>query len=83
MAAGKPIVATNVGGVPEVVAEGKNAILVDPDSPDALAEGILRLLKKPLLANRYGKYSRKRAGEFSWGEITQKYIHYYSRLIDS
>ena len=45
MACKKPVVATRVGGIPEIIENGKNGILVEPDNPDALAEAIMTVLK--------------------------------------
>jgi starch synthase len=45
MAAGTPVVATAVGGLPEVVTDGVDGVLVPPGRPDALAAGILRALE--------------------------------------
>jgi len=50
MAAQKPIIATNVGGNPEVIEDGKNGILIPPQDPIALAEQIIRLFKNPKLS---------------------------------
>ena len=55
MASGLPIVATKTGGIPEVVKEGINGILVPLNSVSSLANGILRLLKDEKLAKEYGK----------------------------
>src|SRR5207253_10001643 len=44
MAAGTPVVATTVGGLPEVVTDGADGVLVPPGRPDALADGVLRAL---------------------------------------
>lgn len=61
MAAGKPVVATAVGGVPELVEEVKTGILVPPRDPEALAQAILRLGKDPEQRRRMGEAGRKRA----------------------
>ena len=44
---GRPVIATNVGGIPEVVKDGITGILIPPNSPEILAEKILSLLKNP------------------------------------
>ena len=49
-----PVVATNVGGVPEVVADGTSGVLVEPDAPGLLAAAISRLLTDRALAQRFG-----------------------------
>lgn len=59
MAAGKPIVATSVGGVKEVIKDGETGILVPPREYAALAEGIKELIKNPLRAEQMGKKSRR------------------------
>ena len=60
MASGLPVVATNVGGNPEVVAEGETGLLVPARSPARLAEAMTRLLRDPLLAKRMGDAGRRR-----------------------
>lgn len=55
MACEKPVVATDVGGVPEAIVPGATGVLVPPGHPDALAEGILYLLRNPELAKKMGR----------------------------
>jgi glycosyltransferase involved in cell wall biosynthesis len=55
MAAGKPIVATRVGAIPEIVVEGKTAILVPPADSNCLAEAIVNMLNQPLQAKKMGE----------------------------
>ena len=81
MAAGKPIVATRVGGVPEVVKEGENAILVESNSPGFLAEGIMKLLDNSDLSVQFGKKSNEIVKEFTWEKIVNKYIDVYKSLV--
>jgi glycosyltransferase involved in cell wall biosynthesis len=50
--AGRPVISTRVGAVPEVLRDGESALLVEPDDPDQLAAGMLRLLTEPELAAR-------------------------------
>lgn len=61
MAAGRAIVAANVGGIPEAVENGKSGILVPPGNPRALAQAIAHLLDNPLQAQEMGTAARKRA----------------------
>jgi glycosyltransferase involved in cell wall biosynthesis len=55
MAAGRPVVATRVGGVPEIVADGATGRLVEPDRPDALAAAVAALLADRPLAQQLGR----------------------------
>ncbi len=82
MAVGKPIVATSVGGVPEVVKERENAILVEPDSPGNLAEGIIKLIDNPDLIKQFGNKSKEIVKDFTWDKIVDKYIDVYKSLIE-
>jgi glycosyltransferase involved in cell wall biosynthesis len=61
MAAGRPIVATTVGGIPEAIEHDKSGILVPPDDSRALAQAIGLLLDNPEKAQELGRASRKRA----------------------
>jgi len=63
MACGKAIVATRVGGVPEVTADGKAALLVPPEDPGALAQAIESLLADPARRESLGRAARERVIE--------------------
>jgi L-malate glycosyltransferase len=63
MAAGLPVVATRVGGTPEVVQDGVNGLLVPPADSVALAEAIRRLLADSALAQRLGDAARRSVAE--------------------
>lgn len=60
MAAGKPVVATTAGGIPEVVRDGETGLLVPPGDPGRLAEAVMRLLEAPALAKALGQAGRTR-----------------------
>jgi glycosyltransferase involved in cell wall biosynthesis len=61
MARGLPVVATNVGGNPEVVADGETGLLVPPGRPEELAAAVLRVLREPGAGRRMGAAGRRRA----------------------
>ncbi|WP_323001172.1 glycosyltransferase family 4 protein [Denitromonas sp.] len=58
MAYGKPVVATNVGGIPEIVSDGVHGLLVPPSMPSELADKLLMLLSNPTLARSMGAAGR-------------------------
>lgn len=74
----KPVVATNVGGIPEIVKDGSTGYLVPPKNPEALAEKILMLLRDPQKAANIGQAGRKRAEEaFGLEQMIRKYQSLY------
>lgn len=58
MAAGCPVVATAVGGIPDLVTHGVNGLLVPPSNPKALADAVRALLQDPAFAERLGREAR-------------------------
>ncbi len=58
---GRPVVATSVGGLPEVVDEGRSGFVVPPRDPDALAAAIVRVLREPGLAAAMGARALEKA----------------------
>jgi glycosyltransferase involved in cell wall biosynthesis len=60
LAAGRPVVATKVGGVPDVVRDGEDGFLVEPGATDELAERLERLARDPDLRARMGERGRER-----------------------
>lgn len=66
MAAGKPIVASRLGALEEILREGENAVLVEPNSPAALSEGIRRILADPSFAARIARAAFDDATQYTW-----------------
>ncbi len=82
MAASKAAVATRVGGVPEVVADGETGLLVPPRDPEALADGIIKLLKDDARRARMGEAGLKRARKlFAVDHMVDGTIAVYERLL--
>jgi glycosyltransferase involved in cell wall biosynthesis len=83
MAAGVPVVATRVGGIPELVREGVDGLLVPAREPRRLAEAMLTLLREPGLADRLGRSARERIGEtFTVEKMIRKTEDLYFRLLE-
>jgi len=79
----RPIVATRVGEVPAVLAEGNAGLLVDPGSPDQLTLAIDRLLSDPSLARVLGARARARAeAEFHVSRMVARYADLYRDALD-
>jgi starch synthase len=81
MACGTAVVASRVGGIPEVVDDGGTGLLVPPDDPAALADGLNALLGDPDRAAWMGQQGRKRAiAEFGWPAIAAQTASLYAEL---
>ncbi len=82
MAAGKPIVATSTGGIPEVVADGVNGYLVPPRDHEAMASAIVRVLRDAELRRRLGLAGLTRVREqFSAERMVERTVSEYERLV--
>ncbi len=82
MALGLPVVATSVGGNPEIVEHGKTGFLVPPAAPEALAEAILKLLKNPDMRRLMGENGRRVIRErFSLDLMVRRYEDIISYVI--
>jgi glycosyltransferase involved in cell wall biosynthesis len=80
MASGLPVVATRVGGVPEMCADGGNARLVPPDDPGALAAALEELATDPALRERFAVESRRRAERYDWSALIPRYVALFEEL---
>jgi sugar transferase (PEP-CTERM/EpsH1 system associated) len=80
MASGLPVVATRVGGNPELVEEGTTAKLVPPAEPEALAHAIREYVLDPEMAKRHSSAARRRAEQrFDLDVMVKNYIELYDR----
>jgi starch synthase len=81
MACGTAVVASRVGGIPEVVADAETGVLVQPDDPAALADAINVLVSDPVRAAAMGQLGRQRAAaDFSWAAIAAQTAELYAEL---
>lgn len=83
MSRGLAIVATEVGGVPDVVGDGVEALLVPPGDPAALAAALSRLAADPELAERLGTAARERAAAMGPAQVADRLDAVYRRLIEA
>ena len=82
MELGLPVVASNVGGIPDVVVDGVSGILVPEKDPEALAGAYRRLAAEPELVKQLLAGAQKRIAEcFSWDKIVERQIDSYKKII--
>jgi glycosyltransferase involved in cell wall biosynthesis len=80
MAAGKPVVASRVGGIPDLIQDGHNGYLVPPADEQALADAILKLLNNRDRASFMGQRGKERCRQFSLEAMIAKLDNLYSDL---
>jgi glycosyltransferase involved in cell wall biosynthesis len=79
MAHGRPVVATSVGGLRDLVVDGETGLVVPPRDPQALRTALKRLLSDRELRHRLGRGGRKRARErFSWAAVSDATLQAYA-----
>ncbi len=81
MLAGKPLVASNTGGLSDIVLDGETGLLVPAGDADALAEGIRRLLEDPELRARLGQAAAQRAAEYRASNVAQRVERAYAAVL--
>ena len=81
MAAGLPIVASNIDGFAGVLTHGVEGLLVRPEDAQSLADALIELLRDPRRCAEMAARGRERAQYFSWDRVSQQVLSYYERLI--
>jgi glycosyltransferase involved in cell wall biosynthesis len=78
---GRPVIATQVGGLPEAVDEGRSGFTVPPEAPEALAAAILKVIDDPDLAQQMGQHARHLSEtRHSWQPIAEQILTVYRPL---
>lgn len=77
MAAGTPIIASDVGGIPEMITDNFNGFLIKPQDYEALAEKILQVLENPELAHTFSKNSSEKVKDFSLKKMIERTENQY------
>lgn len=81
MACGRPAAATAVGGIPDLIQDEVNGVLLPPHSPQLMANALLRILENPAFASALGAAARKRiTAGYTWAQISSEYIQLYQQV---
>jgi glycosyltransferase involved in cell wall biosynthesis len=83
IASGRPVIASNVGGIPEVVTDGQNGFLIPPKDAEALADKMLALLSNPDLLRDMGQACVKRATDFDVNSGVTNTIRVYEEVMQN
>jgi glycosyltransferase involved in cell wall biosynthesis len=74
------VVASRVAGIPDVVEDGRNGVLVPPGDAAALADALRRLIGEPETRKRLGAEARRRASaELGWGQVAEAFEGLYAQ----
>lgn len=80
MACGLPIVSTRLGGIPDVVEDGKNGLLAEPGDEKSLADALIYLMQNEDIAKKMGNYGKIKVQDYSWEKIAEKTERIYKEL---
>jgi glycosyltransferase involved in cell wall biosynthesis len=81
MAAGLPIVASNVGQISELIVHGKSGMLVTPGHTDELSEALIELANRPDLCQRLGDHAKRFVDErFTWNSVVTRILRIAAEL---
>lgn len=84
MAAGTPVIASAVGGLPEIIRDGKNGILVPDSHPDEMAEAMQMLWQQPAIRAKLAAEARRTvATQYTWSQVTQRMLEQYRNVLAS
>ncbi len=82
MAAGCPVVGANRGGIPDIVSDGVNGCLYDPDQPASLTTAVQRLLGDPAARRQLRLAAREEAERWGWAGATAQLQGYYRQVLE-
>ncbi len=82
MAAGTPIVASNIDGYREVVTDGAEGLLAPPEDPSALAQTLIALLNDPDRRQAMSAAGSRKAAGYDWSVIAQRVLDHYAGLLE-
>jgi glycosyltransferase involved in cell wall biosynthesis len=82
MAAGCPVVGANRGGIPDIVTDGVNGCLYDPDQPQSLEAAVRRLLGNANQRRDLREAARLEAERWGWAAATAQLRGYYHQVLD-
>ena len=81
MAAGAPIVASDIPGYRDVVSDGEQGLLVEPKNPGAIADAVLRLLANPELRANMRRVGQEKARAYDWPRVATEVLDYYFEVL--
>ena len=81
LAAGRPVVASNIEGFAGVITDQIEGLLIPPKDDEAIAEAVIRLMKNPTLAAALAARGQVHSAHYSWDNVAHRVLSYYERLL--
>ncbi|MEY3350094.1 MAG: N-acetyl-alpha-D-glucosaminyl L-malate synthase BshA [Bacteroidota bacterium] len=81
MAAGAPVIATNTGGLPEILTDGKDGFMSSVGDVEHMSRNAIRLLSNPILHAQFKKAAREKAESFDMSRIVPRYEELYEQVV--
>lgn len=81
MASGRPVIGSNIGGIPQLIESGVNGLLVPPGDSKALADAIEKILTNPQLAEKFAAQSLEKSKNFTWEVQIEKYRNLFRKTL--
>lgn len=82
MASGVPVIGSNIGGIPDIITDGVNGLLVPPGDPETLAFAMMTILDNPDLAEKFAQEGLRTVKDrFSWDKISDQFIEVYQEVL--
>lgn len=82
MANGLCVISTNVGGIPDIVSDGQNGLLVPPDDTEKMTEAVTRVLQIPELASQLSQNARLSSLKNDWSLVLPRWDKLLSEIAD-
>ena len=79
--AGVPVIASKVGGIPDIIENNENGLLFEPENPKAIVKAITDILEHPVLAAKFKREGQKTLQKFAWSKIIKKVELLYETVI--
>lgn len=83
MACGLPLIGTNAGGIPELIEDGYNGLIVPKKNPEKLAEAILKLAQNKELREKFGKNSLTKSQNYTTEKMAKETLKVYEKAIEN
>ena len=81
-AAGIPVIGTKVGGILDLIEDGKTGILVEPKNPEAIAQAVMKISSEPEMASHLVQNAKNNLIKYDWGNISQQVFNIYQKCLN-